>query len=119
LVSCLKFSKMLLFRPVNQAELDLIIAANWQAFPPRLVGQPIFYPVLKEAYANQISKEWNVPTYGIGHVVKFEVKEAFLKNYEIQKVGLDHHLEYWILAEDLAEMNQHIIGKIELINTFI
>ena len=109
---------MILFRPLNQAELDLIIAANWQAFPPRLIGQPIFYPVLNEAYANQISKEWNVPTYGVGHVVKFNVKEAFLKNYEVQKVGLDHHLEYWILAEDLAEMNRNIVGEIELINTF-
>jgi len=109
---------MILFRPVNQAELDLIIAANWQAFPPRLIGQPIFYPVLNEAYANQISKEWNVPTYGVGHVLKFNVKDTFLKNYEVQKVGLDHHLEYWILAEDLAEMNRNIVGKIELINTF-
>lgn len=53
---------MLLFRPVNQAELDLIIAAKWKAFPPRLVGQPIFYPVLNEAYANQISRDWNVPS---------------------------------------------------------
>ena len=106
------------FRPVNQAELDLIIAANWKAFPPRLVGQPIFYPVLNEVYANQISRDWNVPTYGVGYVLKFEVKDDFLKNYEVQQVGLDHHLEFWILAEDLDAMNQHIIGSIELINTF-
>jgi len=39
---------MLLFRPVNQAELDLIIAAKWT--------------VLNEAYANQISRDWNVPS---------------------------------------------------------
>ena len=109
---------MILFRPVNQAELDLIIATNWKAFPPRLVGQPIFYPVLNEAYANQISRDWNVPTYGVGHVVKFEVKDDFLKDYEVQQVGLDHHLEFWILAEDLDAMNQNIIGQIELINTF-
>jgi len=109
---------MLLFRPVNQAELDLIIAAKWQAFPPRLVGQPIFHPVLNEAYANQISRDWNVPTYGVGHVVKFEVNDDFLKNYEVQQVGLDHHLEFWILAEDLAEMNENIIDQIELIHTF-
>ena len=109
---------MILFRPVNQAELDLIIAANWKGFPPRLVGQPIFYPVLNETYANQISRNWNVRTYGVGHVLKFEVNDVFLKNYEVQKVGLDHHLEFWILAEDLAEMNQNIIGQIELINTF-
>ena len=109
---------MLLFRQVNQAELDLIIKDNWKRFPPRLVGQPIFYPVLNEAYAEQITIEWNVPTYGIGYVLKFEVKDEFLKKYEIQKVGLDHHLEYWILSEDLDEFNDNIIGKIELVNTF-
>ena len=46
---------MTLFRPVNQAELDLIIQNDWKAFPPRLVGQPIFYPVLNEAYAEPVS----------------------------------------------------------------
>ncbi|MEM1320841.1 MAG: hypothetical protein AAGG75_11330 [Bacteroidota bacterium] len=109
---------MLLYRPVNQAELDLIINAKWKQFPPRLAGQPIFYPVLNEAYAEQITREWNVPTYGIGHVLKFEVADDFLQQYEVQKVGLDHHLEYWIPAEDLDAMNNHIVGQIELISTF-
>ena len=82
---------MTLFRPVNQAELDLIIQNNWKAFPPRLVGQPIFYPVLNEAYAEQITVEWNVPTYGVGHVLKFKVNDLFLQKYKIEKVGLNHH----------------------------
>ncbi len=109
---------MILYRPVNQAELDLIIADDWTKFPPRLEGQPIFYPVLNEEYAEQITREWNVPTYGVGYVLKFEVDDEFLKRYEVQKVGLDHHIEFWIPAEELEEMNQNIIGKIELINTF-
>ena len=109
---------MLLFRPVNQAELDLIVKSNWKAFPPRLVGQPIFHPVLNEEYAEQITREWNVPQYGIGHVLKFEVKDVFLSKYEVQKVGGDVHLELWIPSEELDEMNQNIIGKIELISTF-
>jgi len=109
---------MTLYRPVNQAELDLIIAADWQAFPPRLEGQPIFYPVLNEAYAEQITREWNVPAYGIGHVLRFEVQDDFLSTYEVQKVGLDHHEEFWIPAEELDVMNKHIVGKIELVSTF-
>ena len=109
---------MLLYRPVNQAELDLIIKDGWQKFPPRLEGQPIFYPVLNEEYAEQITREWNVPSYGIGHVLKFEVRDEFLEKYEVQKVGLDYHLEFWIPSEELEEMNKNIVGKIELINTF-
>ncbi|MFK7932278.1 MAG: hypothetical protein AB8G22_02130 [Saprospiraceae bacterium] len=109
---------MILYRPVNQAELDLIIASNWQRFPPRLPGQPIFYPVLNEEYATQISKEWNVPTYGMGYVLKFEVADEFTDRYEVKKVGLDHHVELWILAEDLKEMNDNLVGQIELIATY-
>lgn len=109
---------MILFRPVNQQELDLIIQANWERFPPRLEGQPIFYPVLNEEYATQITREWNVPSYGVGYVLRFEVRDEFLAAYEVQKVGLDHHLEFWIPAEELEEMNDNILGKIELIQTF-
>jgi len=52
-----------LFRPVNDKELALIEAMGF-----------IFYPVMNEQYAIQITKEWNVPTYGIGYVTRFEVK---------------------------------------------
>ena len=30
-------------------------------------------------------------------------------------VGASYHQEFWIPAEDLAEFNGHIIGKIEVI----
>ena len=109
---------MQLFRPVNQSELDLIIQTNWQAFPPRLTGQPIFYPVLNQEYAEEITKLWNVPSYGVGHVVAFEIADIFLRDYQVQKVGLDHHLEYWIPAEQLADFNRHLVGKIQLIRSF-
>lgn len=109
---------MTLFRPVNQAELDLVKDLEWKAFPPRLPGQPIFYPVTNERYANEITRQWNVPAYGTGYVVKFEVDDVFTSRYEVETVGLDHHTELWILAEDLPEMNANIIGAIELVGTF-
>ena len=46
-----------LFRPVGQAELDLIAASGYRLFPPRLPGQPIFYPVLNEAYATKSARD--------------------------------------------------------------
>ena len=109
---------MILFRPVNQVELDLIIETDWKRFPPRLSWQPIFYPVLNEAYATQITKEWNVPTFGVGHVLRFGVNDDFIQNYEVKNVGGTIHDELWIPAEDLDEMNDNIIGAIELLHTF-
>jgi hypothetical protein len=48
---------MTLYRPVGQKELDLITASGFTAYPPRLDWQPIFYPVLTEAYAAFIARE--------------------------------------------------------------
>ena len=46
-----------LYRPVGLTELELVRAADWLAFPPRLPHQPIFYPVLEEEYAIQIARD--------------------------------------------------------------
>ncbi len=54
---------MVLWRPTGPEELvALVEAAGWRAWPPRLPGQPIFYPVLSEEYATKIARDWNVPT---------------------------------------------------------
>jgi len=107
-----------LFRPVNQAELDLIEHSGWTEFPPRLPEQPIFYPVMNEEYAIQISKEWNVPAYGVGYVTKFAVKTKYLRKFKIQNVGGEIHNELWVPAEELGEFNSNIVGKIEVTKVF-
>ncbi|MDX2237968.1 MAG: hypothetical protein NW203_10430 [Hyphomonadaceae bacterium] len=106
-----------LWRPVGEAELKLIEASRWSAFPPRLPDQPIFYPVLNEAYAVQIARDWNAPRGG-GWVTKVKVKRSFLEAYEVQKVGSRGHLEYWIPADDLAAFNEAIVGAIEVTAEF-
>jgi hypothetical protein len=110
-----------LYRPVGQAELDLISASGWRAFPPRLPFQPIFYPVLTEAYAARIAEEWNTKdpnsSYS-GYVTRFCVKRAFLEGYEIHEAGGRDLLEYWIPAADLPAFNANIVGVIEVTQTF-
>jgi hypothetical protein len=107
-----------LYRPVGPQELDLIAASGWREFPPRLPGQPIFYPVTNEAYATRIARDWNVRENGAGFVTKFEVDAYYLSRFTVQKVGGAIHTEYWIPAEDLPEFNQHIVGKIAVTAEF-
>lgn len=107
-----------LYRPVNEAELDLIKQLNYTAFPPRLPQQPIFYPVLNEEYAIQISKKWNVPAYGVGYVVKFKVDTVYLSKFNIENVGGSIHNELWVPAEELNEFNKQIVGLIEITQEF-
>lgn len=106
-----------LFRPVGQAELDLIRDSDYRRFPPRLPDQPIFYPVLNEAYATQIARDWNTKYNKIkrGYVTRFNVLNSFLHRYEVKIVGSSLHQEYWIPADDLSEFNDNIVGKIEVI----
>ncbi len=107
-----------LFRPVGQNELALIRESGYTAFPPRLSYQPIFYPVVYEEYAVQIARDWNAQNGKSGYVTRFLVRGVFLDRYEIHQVGSAAHLEYWIPAEDLDELNRNLIGKIEVIAEF-
>ena len=107
-----------LYRPVGPEELDLIRESGWKEFPPRLLGQPIFYPVTNEEYAIQIARDWNVRDSGSGYVTEFAVDSEFLKRYEIQQVGGQVHTELWVPAEELDEFNRNIIGTIKVIQTF-
>ncbi len=108
-----------LYRPIGPKELELIAQTDYREFPPRLLDQPIFYPVLNEEYATKIARDWNTK-YGskVGYVTRFQVKKEFLNRYEVQIVGGSVHQEYWIPAEDLPEFNRNIVGKIEVIAEF-
>jgi hypothetical protein len=107
-----------LYRPVGPKELELIRQSGFRRFPPRLPGQPLFYPVLNLDYATQIAREWNVPASGFGAVTTFKVSAAYLERYEIHTVGASIHREYWIPAAELDALNNHIVGEIEIIAEF-
>src|ERR1700745_3531337 len=107
-----------LYRPVGPKELELIRQSGWKSFPPRLPEQPIFYPVMNEAYAIQIARDWNVPASGSGFVTKFAVKTAYVSKFEIQNVGGEIHNELWVPAEELSAFNDNIVGVIEVTKKF-
>jgi hypothetical protein len=104
-----------LWRPTGPEELALVAASGWREWPPRLPGQPIFYPVLHEDYATKIAHDWNVKQSGSGYVTRFRVRRSFLDRYQVHQAGGRTILEYWIPAEDLAEPNANIVGFIELV----
>lgn len=107
-----------LYRPVGPKELELIEQSGWREFPPRLPEQPIFYPVLNEEYATQIARDWNVRESGAGFVTRFRVEAGFIGRYPVQTVGGSVHQELWVPAEELADLNRHIVGRIEVIAEF-
>jgi hypothetical protein len=109
---------IILYRPVGPKELELIRASGNRAFPPRLPEQPIFYPVLNEEYASDISRKWNVRDYGAGYVTRFHVRKDFVAKYPVQIVGDRTCQELWVPAEELPVFNDNIVGEIEVIAEF-
>jgi len=107
-----------LYRPVEPKELELIRQSGFRSFPARLPEQPIFYPVLTEAYAVNIARDWNVPASGAGYVTRFSVRRSFLARYAVQDAGGSQHREYWIPTEELARFNENIVGLIEVTAEF-
>lgn len=110
-----------LYRPVGLTELRLIAESGYKAYPPRLHWQPIFYPVLNEAYASQIANEWNTKDEFSGYmgaVTMFKIPEDIFAAYDVQNVGGRLHDELWVPAEELNNINSNIREKIEVINIF-
>lgn len=110
-----------LFRPVGLREAELILAADYKAFPPRLPTQPIFYPVLNFAYAEQIARDWNTKDEQSGYagfVTRFAVVRPYVDQFEEHQVGASMHRELWVPAEELDAFNQHIVGQIEFVAAY-
>jgi hypothetical protein len=106
-----------LYRPVGPQELELIAKSGYREFPPRLMGQPFFYPVMNEDYARQIARDWNAksPAIGRGFVTRFSVRSDYLSSFEVKTVGSAIHKELWIPAAELPEFNRHIVGEIAVV----
>ncbi len=112
---------MILYRPTGKAELDLVEQSGWKAWPPRLVDQPIFYPVLTFDYAEKIARDWNSVRQApdnLGYVTRFEIDEATAARYPVQVAGGNAHEELWVPAEELQLFNAGIIGKIEVVAAY-
>jgi hypothetical protein len=111
-----------LYRPTGANELELIIDSGMKRFPPRLFWQPIFYPVLNFQYAAEIAERWNmgdVESDGVGFVTAFEIPKEYFRKFQVQTVGLDHHQELWVPAEQLDEFNNMIVDGIRIEKAFL
>jgi hypothetical protein len=109
---------VILYRPTGLVELERVKQSNFTRWPPRLPEQPIFYAVTNLEYAMQIAAQWNVPESGVGYVTRFYVRNSFMDRYQVHKVGGAMHTEWWIPSEDLDDLNDNIVGLIEVIGTY-
>lgn len=59
-----------------------------------------------------------MPESGSGFVTRFEVRREFMDRYQIHQVGGSHNTEWWVPAEELEELNDNIVGTIQVVKSF-
>jgi hypothetical protein len=110
-----------LYRPLGLQELALLWDSGMREFPPRLVQQPIFYPVVNLDYARQIARDWNAPdekSSFAGFVTQFDVSSTYLSKFELHTAGSAAHREYWIPAREMTQFNKAISGLVSVQDEF-
>lgn len=56
-----------------------------------------------------------MPASGVGYVTRFDVASAFMDRYAVQQAGGSELTEWWVPAEELEDLNDHIVGPIVLV----
>jgi len=110
-----------LFRPLGLQEMSLLWDSEFREFPPRLVHQPFFYPVVTADYARHIAAHWNVNDEAsgfVGFVTRFAVADDYLAAFERHVVGARNHVEYWIPSEQLPSFNHALTDPISVDDAF-
>ncbi len=128
-------STMTYYRPVGSAELSRIEASGWSRFPERLLGMPTFWAEGNLGDAEELAEPWIgydplEPEYiprnhalvvdewetwnnddRVGFVVSFVLPLSF-----VRQRGWQNKLPS-SPAKDLGDLNDALIGGIELVKT--
>ena len=107
-----------LYRSVGPGQLKCVADSGWKSFPPRLHWQRYFYPMLHESFAHTVASRWNVKQSGVGYVLTFKVRKQYLDKLPVYIIGGPEHKEYRIAANEIDELNNSIVGKIEVLATY-
>lgn len=112
---------MELFRPISAEEYAAIEKMEFKGFPPRGDGQQLFTALLSQEGASQIARRMRVDKQtadDTAYVVGFLVEDAYIRQFAVQHTEEPERRALWIPAEEIDILNQHLIGKIRVLDTF-
>lgn len=101
-------ANVLLYRPVHQAELDLVAATDWLAFPEQPPEPTVFYLTAPEAIAAPAGA-------GPGYLLRLAMDADYIARLEeAPATGRMSSAGLPVPVAELAEFNRHITGRIEV-----
>lgn len=111
---------MELFRPVSEHEFKEIEKCEFSSFPQIEKARPLFTALLSENGAVDIARHMRLtPTQGnMVYVLRFLAEDAFARQFPVQNMDDPDRRALWLSEEDLSLLNQHLLGKISVIEAF-
>ncbi|MBQ5334654.1 MAG: hypothetical protein J6Z45_01760 [Oscillospiraceae bacterium] len=111
---------MELFRPLPAEEFRQIEANGFASFPARSSGQQLFTALLSHEGAAEIARRMRIEKQAehTVYVVGFLVEDAYIRQFSVQNSDQPERSALWIPAEEIDILNQHLVGKIRMLDCF-
>ena len=111
---------MELYRPLSAEEYKLVAENNFSGFPRCSDGQPLFTLLLSQQGAAQIARRMRIakqaePTV---YVVSVTAEDSYIRQFPVQHKEDPDRRALWIPADEVDILNQHLVGKIRVIESF-
>lgn len=111
---------MELYRPLSAEEYSQIAERQFTGFPPCRDGQQLFTLLLSQQGAEAIARRMRIAKQSepVVYVVSVNAEDAFIRQYPVQHKEDPDRRAVWIPADEVDILNQHLVGKIRLIEQF-
>lgn len=108
-----------LYQALSPQQLAALIRADWRCIEPGWGGEHFIYLKLCQRYAEMIARQWEVPLHGAGYVVRLVLPADVIRQYDLETVAYEEHLEYRLPVAEVAAVNRHLVGEVQPVSAFL
>ena len=108
-----------LYQALSPQQLAALIRDDWRRIEPGWGGEHFIYLKVCQRYAEMIARQWQVPLHGAGYVVRLELPVEVIRQYDMETVAYEDHLEYRLPVSEVATVNRHLVGEVEPVSAFL
>jgi len=107
------------YQAIGPKQLAALIRADWRRIEPGWGGEHFTYLKQQQRYAEMIARQWEVPLHGAGYVVRIVLPEDALRQYDLETVAYEEHLEYRVPSCELVELSNELVGAVQPVAAFM
>lgn len=108
-----------LYQALSPRQLAALIRADWRCIEPGGGGEHFIYLKLCQRYAEMIARQWEVPLHGAGYVVRLVLPAEVIRQYDLETVAYEEHLEFRLPVGELSQVNRYLVGDVQPVSAFL